>query len=165
MLVWRLGRNVVGKYDAKNISGKGAFLSGGRWNSKGYHGVYASLHPAAAVLEAMVRLGRMNINPIDRYLIAIEIPDAIWNDPKKGVKRATRLPQNWDAFPAHQATMIYGDKWLNQGKQLGLLLPSAIVEEESTILLNPHHPLMPHVKVKKIRPFIFDPRRITRGSR
>ena len=66
MLVWRLGRNVVGKYDAKDISGKGAFLSGGRWNSKGYHGVYASLHPAAAVLEAMVRLGRMNINPIDR---------------------------------------------------------------------------------------------------
>jgi len=44
-----------------------------------------------------------------------------------------------------------------------LLLPSAIVEEESNILLNPLHPLMTQVKVKKSRPFVFDPRRIASG--
>jgi len=106
MLVWRLGRNVVGKYDAEDISGQGAYLSGGRWNSKGFHAVYVSLHPAAAVLEAMVRLGRMRVNPIDRYLIAIDIPDVILNDHKNGIKRATRLPKNWDALPSHQASML-----------------------------------------------------------
>lgn len=157
MLVWRLGKTLLGQFDAKDTTGEGAYRYGGRWNSVGVHAVYASLTPATAVLESIVHLGRLS-NPVDRYLISIEIPDGLWNDRKTGVARAKGLPAHWDTIPPHQATMLYGDQWLKKGKQLGLLLPSAVLAEETNIMLNPHHPAMTKVVVKKCRPFIFDPR-------
>ncbi len=84
MWVWRLGKTLPGQFDAKDMTGEGAYRYGGRWNSIGLHAVYASLTPSTAVLESIVHLGRM-FNPIDRYLIAIEIPDDIWNDNETGV--------------------------------------------------------------------------------
>lgn len=157
MLVWRLGKTLPGQFDAKDMFGAGAYRYGGRWNSIGLHAVYASLTPATAVLESIVHLGRL-FNPTDRYLIAIEIPDDIWNDGKTGVIRAKRIPQHWDAIPHHQATTHYGDRWIKAGKQLGMIVPSAVLEEESNIVLNPHHTLMNRLKIKKLRPFVFDRR-------
>lgn len=157
MLVWRLGKTLPGEFDAKDLTGEGAYRYGGRWNSAGAYAMYASLSPATTVLESIVHLGRL-FNPTDRYLISIHIPDDIWNDSKAGVVRAKALPKHWNAVPAHQTTALYGDKWLKRGEQLGLLVPSAVVEEETNILLNPRHPAMKRVSVKKCRPFIFDPR-------
>lgn len=142
---------------AKDLSGEGAYRYGGRWNSAGYHAVYAALNPATTVLESIVHIGRMS-NPSNRYLISIDIPDDIWQDQEKGIARAKRLPKHWNAVPPHLATALYGDRWLNGGKQLGLLLPSAVVEEELNIMLNPRHPSMKRLRVKKSRPFVFDPR-------
>jgi RES domain-containing protein len=157
MLVWRLGKTLPGQFDAKDMTGEGAYRYGGRWNSIGMHAVYAALTPATAVLESIVHLGQL-FNPIDRYLIAIEIPDEIWNDDKTGVIRAKRLPKHWEAIPHHQATMLYGDRWIKTGKQLGMIVPSAVLEEESNIILNPRHPSMKRLKIRKSRPFVFDPR-------
>ena len=157
MLVWRLGKTLPGEFDAKDMSGEGAYRYGGRWNSVGVHAVYASLNPATAVLESIVHLGRL-FNPIDRYLISIDIPDHLWNDHKTGVIRAKGLPMHWDTIPAHQATMLYGDKWLKKGAQLGLLVPSAVLPEETNIILNPKHLAMKKLFIKKSRPFVFDPR-------
>lgn len=157
MLVWRLGKTLPGQFEAQDMTGEGAFHYGGRWNSAGRHAVYASLNPATAVLESIVHLGRL-LNPIDRYLIAIEIPDDLCNDRAAGVIRAKRLPAHWNAIPHHQATVLYGDKWLKKGKQLGMLVPSAVLEEEMNIVLNPHHPAMKRLRIRKSRPFVFDPR-------
>ncbi|MEK7139450.1 MAG: RES family NAD+ phosphorylase [Patescibacteria group bacterium] len=157
MWVWRLGKTLPGQFEAQDMTGEGAFRYGGRWNSAGHRAVYASLNPATAVLESIVHLGQL-LNPIDRYLITIEIPDDLWNDSATGVTRAKRLPAHWDAIPHHQATMLYGNKWLKKGKQLGILVPSAVLEEEMNIVLNPHHPAMKRLRIRKSRPFVFDPR-------
>jgi RES domain-containing protein len=46
-------------------SGRGAFLNGGRWSSKGVSAVYCALDPAAAVLEVAVHktFGILNTVP------------------------------------------------------------------------------------------------------
>ena len=59
-----------------DLSGNGAMLYGGRWNSKGYPVIYASGSRSLAALEVLVHLSRNNLT--DDFCIAcISIPDQI----------------------------------------------------------------------------------------
>jgi RES domain-containing protein len=51
---WRLDHD---RHHATWDSGQGAFLVGGRWNSRGVRAVYAALDPATACLEVAVHKG------------------------------------------------------------------------------------------------------------
>jgi RES domain-containing protein len=57
-----------------NLDGKGAALTGGRWNSAGREMVYTSSCGALAVLEYMAHMSRL---PRDMVLLLIEIPDTL----------------------------------------------------------------------------------------
>ncbi|RZN12434.1 hypothetical protein CWO91_03805 [Bradyrhizobium genosp. SA-3] len=54
LVAWRLDQS---KYAATWDSGEGAFLAGGRWNSRGVRAVYCSIDPATAILEVAVHKG------------------------------------------------------------------------------------------------------------
>ena len=56
-------------------SGEGAFLFGGRWNSKGSRVVYASLDPSTAILEVAVHKGFKALDTVPHVLSAFEILD------------------------------------------------------------------------------------------
>lgn len=52
--IWRLDRQ---RHAATWDSGEGAFLVGGRWNSRGHRVIYCALDPATAILEVAVHKG------------------------------------------------------------------------------------------------------------
>jgi RES domain-containing protein len=72
LLAWRLDTAVhASAWD----SGEGAFLHGGRWNSKGVRAVYCSLDPATAILEVAVHIGFEALDTVAHVLTAMRIVD------------------------------------------------------------------------------------------
>jgi RES domain-containing protein len=53
--------------------GEGAFLYGGRWNSKGVPAVYCSLHASTAILEVAVHKGFRVLDTVPHVLTSIRI--------------------------------------------------------------------------------------------
>jgi RES domain-containing protein len=71
------------------------------------------------------------------------------------------LPKDWEQYPSSLDCAKIGDQWVNSFRSLILKVPSAIIQEESNILINPLHPqLQKFIGVKWVKPFTFDPRLI-----
>jgi|GEM_PF-20658 len=152
--VWRIGTDVQ-NYQADDLSGKGAEITGGRWNAAGAPVTYAAETRALACLETLVHLNAGGL-PLNRYLVEIIIPDAVWR--KARVESSTTLPVGWDALPASQTSIEYGTAWLRATSSALLVTPSAIVPEEPNILINPRHPDSAAIKARKVRKWTYDPR-------
>ena len=69
MIVYRLAKSKF----AKDLSGRGAEIAGGRWNSKGVRMVYASASRALCTTEIAVHTPLGNV-PTDYQIISIIIP-------------------------------------------------------------------------------------------
>lgn len=146
MIVYRLSKSVY----ANDLSGKGAELVGGRWNSRGNAVLYTSQSIALCVTEIAVHVP-LGILPKDYDLIHIEIPD-------DNILEVKRLPKDWQTFPHADSTQKIGDKFLRDKKYLVLKVPSAAVQGEFNFLVNPRHPDFDKVKIKKKEKFSFDER-------
>jgi len=148
VIVWRITR--AGK---KTLSGEGARLYGGRWNSEGRAAIYSSATLSLAVLEYLVHLEPSEI-PSDLVTLKIEIPD----EPGVGaVADPARFDdRDWRMTPAPPWQAELGDAWLEDGTFLWLAVPSAVVPEERNILVNPAHRKFGKVRVRSERPFPFD---------
>ena len=146
---WRI---VKTKYAGSAFTGEGARLYGGRWSSKDRPAVYTSSTVALATLEMLVHLETSVTLPA-YSLFLLEIPDALIEplDP-------TRLPPDWQAFPAPRALQQIGDAWLISGTTPALRVPSVIVPTEFNYLLNPRHPRFVDLTVNPPRPYNLDPR-------
>ena len=73
VVAWRLDQT---KYAPTWESGEGAYLVGGRWNSKGVRAVYCSIDPACAILEVAVHKGFRALDTVPHVLTEIDILDA-----------------------------------------------------------------------------------------
>ena len=146
MIVYRLSK---GQY-ANDLSGKGAELVGGRWNSRGNAMLYTSQSIALCVTEIAVHVP-LGILPKDYQLIHIEIPD-------EDLLEMKRLPKDWQSFPHSNSTQMIGDKFLKEHKHLVFKVPSAAVQGEFNFLINPRHKNFNHIKIVKIENFNFDER-------
>ncbi len=128
MRVWRIATDTP-DFVADDLTGAGARLTGGRWNRPGQPVLYCAVSSALACLETLVHLGTGSL-PMNRYLVAIDIPDAVW------AARAVETP----------ASLPVGS------------LPSAIVPEDEIILINPQHPDAVALTATKLRKWLYDPR-------
>ena len=148
MIVFRLSK----AKHANDLSGKGAELSGGRWNNKGTALLYTSESRALCLLEVAVHLP-LGILPNDFVMISLDIPD-------KSIQEVdiTMLASDWKEHPPKSSTRGIGDFFVAEGKHLILKAPSALVQDEYNYLLNPKHKDAGKVKVLSIDPFTFDPR-------
>ncbi len=150
MLVYRLSRE---KY-ADTLSGFGAALSyTNRWNSKGREMIYTSLNIATAMSEILVHVS-VRLIPKDYMVIHIEIPDTIIIDRLND----TDLPKNWNEVPPPAETQKIGDQFLIDKEYAGLQVPSAVVNGEYNLLLNPFHHDFTAIKIVKKEHFRFDQR-------
>ncbi|MER2998811.1 RES family NAD+ phosphorylase [Pontibacter populi] len=149
MIVYRLSRARF----AKDLSGKGAELAGGRWNSKGTPMLYTSDSIALCTVEVAVHMP-LGIVPFDYQLIQIQIPDDI------GITELSeaKLPTDWKSFPHSNATQVIGDEFIVEHEKLVLKVPSAAVQGTCNYLVNPRHPDFPKVTIVGIEPFEFDKR-------
>ena len=138
MLAWRLCRA-----PHADLSGEGARLYGGRWNSAGRPLVYAASTAALALLEVRVHLDLPpELLPDDYTLVTIALSDL--------------AVEVLDAIPDDPAA--FGDRWLEEQSSPVLRVPSAIVPESPNLLLNPAHPEARRAAITARRPFAFDRR-------
>jgi RES domain-containing protein len=137
---------------ADDLSGTGARLYGGRWNSEGRPALYLASSCSLAVLEVLVHLPPLLI-PHDYCLIEIEVPDnSILNI------STSDLPNNWKDISGPTALKRIGDEFLRKQENLLMKMPSTIVPMEYNYLLNTRHEAMRKVKILKSEPFNFDER-------
>ena len=145
-------RIVQERWAATAMDGEGARRYGGRWNSPGLPAVYLAESRALAALEILVHAPREALL-LDWIVIDVEIPDA-WLEKVS----PSELPENWRARPSSSAAQTYGSEWLRAGRGLALVLPSVVIPEEHSLLVNPLHPRMSELSLGKPKPFSFDPR-------
>lgn len=149
MRFWRICSR---RYSAKAGTGEGAALYPGRWNSRGVRVVYASTSLALAATETFVHL-HPKTQPDDLVSIEGEIPDGL------KVERIDlkSLPPDWHD-PREASLRRFGDHWVRAAKSVALLVPSAAIQGEWNLLLNPAHKDFRQVKFGKPVPFKFDVR-------
>lgn len=141
---------------AIDLTGKGAELTGGRWNSKGTAMVYTGQSRALCLAEIAVHVP-IGIVPLNYYLTEIELPDKA----EYFTVVKTSLPSGWNSFPHSQFTQEIGDNFIVTNKFLILKVPSAVVQGDFNFLINPKHPDFGLIKVIQTEPFNFDKRLFT----
>ena len=157
--LWRIAVDAP-EYQADDLTGRGAELTGGRWNRRGTPLAYASTSRALACLETVVHLGGRTL-PLNRYLVEIVVPTDAWDsriifNPDANV--------GWDAEPAGMVSLDWGTAWANAARTLLAEVPSVVVPEESNILINPRHPAAASLRARKIRRWMYDARLIPNPS-
>lgn len=122
------------KERALDISGKGAFIYGGRWNSEGIFMLYTSLNASLAMLELLVHADESEVPP-HMFISQIEIPDTapIYEFPDQ------ELPNGWRE-PGNLLLKTLGDRIITEKKYIGFKVRSAVLPSEWNILLNPLYP-------------------------
>lgn len=153
-IVWRIATDTK-NYEANDLSGAGAKNTGGRWNAEGDPLVYTSETQALACLETVVHLNAGGL-PLNRYLVSITIPTAVWADAR--TETLSSLPVGWDADPSGRASIQVGTAWLRSMASALLRVPSVIVPDEYNVLINPLHPDNRTIIAVKIRKWLYDPR-------
>jgi RES domain-containing protein len=149
---WRIAVEAPG-YAANDLTGAGAKISGGRWNSAGLPVVYCAINIALAVLETVHYLRNGGL-PFNRFLVRIDIPDDIW-----GARTILNSPPGgWDAIPAGMSSRRAGDAWLNSLSSAVLEVPSVIVPQETSVLINPVHPDAAKIGAVTLERWHYDPR-------
>jgi len=151
--LWRIAADTP-DYEAHDLSGKGAEVSGGRWNRVGVPLVYASTSRALACLETVVHLARHPL-PLNRYLVELHVPDAAWD---AAAVVAPEALVGWDAQPVGKASLDWGSAWATGRSSLVARVPSVVVPEEHNVLLNPAHPDARRVRAVKVRRWVYDGR-------
>jgi RES domain-containing protein len=136
-----------------DLTGIGPRIYGGRWNYKGTSLIYTSETRALATLENLVHVP-LSIVPAGYSIAIIKIPDSA----SIHHIAQSKLPKNWMTYPAQTTLGKLGTKWANERKTLLLKVPSAIVEQEYNILINPLHAEMKLVKILKVAEYKFDDR-------
>lgn len=149
MIVYRLSK----EKHKNDLSGKGAELTGGRWNSKGAAMLYTSQSRALCTTEIAVH-SPLGIIPSNYWLVTIEFPDTadiLELD-------STLLSTDWRTYPHQHSTQAIGDNFITTGKYLVMKVPSAVVPGDFNYLLNPAHSLFSRVKITATEVFEFDER-------
>ncbi len=151
MKFWRICRE---PYAASAFSGEGARLAGGRWNKPGAAVAYASEHLSLAAIELFVHTGRQR--PKDLVAIEAELPLNSGGFETKREEMKNGLPSGWSYDLA--LTQRIGDDWIKSAGSPVLFVPSAVIDVEWNILLNPLHPEFSKLRVLQSRKFAFDER-------
>ncbi len=149
MKFWRICRR---RYAADAARGEGAFLYGGRWNSRGTRVVYASTSLALAAIETFVNI-EPRLQPKDLVSIEGEVPE------KLQIEKVAldALPLNWRRT-RDESLRRFGDQWIQARRTVTLLVPAATIPGEWNVLLNPAHADFARVKFYEPRAFEFDVR-------
>ena len=148
MIVYRIAKS---KY-IYDLTGTGARLYGGRWNQKGTGIIYTSETRALATVEFLVHVP-LSMVPDDLQIASIQIPDGIVYDTP-----LSDLPGNWKNFPAPVDLAEIGTRWTLTNDTLLLRVPSAVVDHEFNILINPSHPDIRHVTISTVENYKLDQR-------
>lgn len=149
MRVYRIAKDTY----AKDLSGEGARLYGGRWNRKGTSVLYTAENSSLAMLEKLVHIP-VYVFPKDLKIIVLELPETM----TMSRIALEDLPEDWMYRAEHPNVLDMGDQFVAQSAFLCLRVPSAINPIDDNILVNPKHPDFSKVKIVDELPIVFDKR-------
>lgn len=148
MIVYRISL----PHYAGDLSGTGASLFGGRWNTIGRFVVYTAETSSLSILEHLVHMKGTHQNP--EYLLStinlfdspIEILESQLIDTKN-----------------HSLTQKIGNDWLARANSPILKVPSVVNPLESNFLINPTHPEL-SISIENQDWFVYDDRLIHKNQ-
>ena len=148
MTGWRLARRPWA-----DLSGDGARLHGGRWNSPGRPVLYLSEEAALPPLEVLVHLDLPpDLLPPDYVLMRVDLSPLVWAAPVGWVETGPAEPMD------EAGSRAWGDRWIVEARTPVLRVPSALVAESANLVVNMRHPLAASIPEPGLRDFAFDPR-------
>lgn len=149
MQLWRISK---ARFANKSFSGEGARLFGGRWNFAGVPMIYTSPSLALAAIEFFVHLDPSDA-PEDLVSISAALPDEL---PTEQVD-VLRLPAHWRRID-NEHLQKFGSDWASSMRTVALIVPSAAIDGEWNVLLNPVHADFSKIKIAPLKPFHYDER-------
>lgn len=151
MILFRIA--AVGKsYGADDKSGAGAARSPGRWNLENEFVLYCAPARSMAVLETAAHVTKPL--PLNKYLVEVDVPDDLWQS--RELLSASSAPVGWDAIPAGKPSVAFGSAWYNSQRSCLLQVPSAIVPEESCVIVNCTHVSIANLALRVMRKHTFE---------
>ena len=147
MMVYRICNALY----SDDLSGTGAKLFGGRWNSKGVAMLYVSEHISLAVVEMLVH-NQFKDFSIELSLLHISFPDSI---EIKEIKHS-KMKSDWKEDYGY--TQFMGDQFIKSASNAILKIPSAVITEENNYLINPLRADFKKIKITEIITFSTDKR-------
>ncbi len=148
MDVWRLFPR---RFRSTAFTGAGGLHAAGRWNHLGVPVVYTSTSRALAALEFFVNLEPSEA-PDELLIAEASVPDDAID-----ALDLSLLPSTWRSLN-NKTSRDLGSAWVTSGGSLALRVPSAVVDGDSNLFLNPRHPDFPRVRLAPPKPFRYDPR-------
>lgn len=141
-----------------DLTGFGAAISGGRWNSKGVSLVYTSQNISLAQLETLKRYELTRRHIPNKCLIVLDVP-------ARSMIRieASDLGKGWRHDPAPQYLQRIGNIFCLNNTHLLLKVPSALNPSEYNYLINPQHKDFGKIKVIRRQTIAID-RRLVKPS-
>jgi len=127
-------RIVQDQLRTSDLSGTGAFRTGGRWNSKGTYMLYTSENSSLALLEISLHYDNGDMPP-ELFIMEIDIAD----DSLVYTLPDDQYSKGWLKLSLLE-NQAQGNAWMNEKEWLGIRVKSAINQREYNILLNPLYP-------------------------
>lgn len=140
----------TGKEYANLLDGEGSRIYGGRWNSPGLPVIYTSTSISLSLLELLIYQSSYEELQTN-YLLRIEVADVYFSR-----SREITVKPDWQNDTGY--TRFIGDSYLRDKSSLLLRVPSAIIPEETNVLINPLHRDFGKVIIRAANPFAFDSR-------
>jgi RES domain-containing protein len=134
------------------MDGEGARKMGERWNGQGVPVTYLTESRSLAALEIMVHFGR-DVGRASWSVIQVEVPDEMIDSVS-----LRKLPEGWDDRASTSVSQKFGQRWVQSGKSLAILLASAVIPEERILMTNVRHPDLPKLRISRPHPVFFDQR-------
>jgi RES domain-containing protein len=134
----------------------GSYSDGARWNLPGTPVLYFSLSASVAMLEMANYTSSPRMFPPSSRLGVYELSD---DSPISKIE-IKDLPEDWAQYPYPQSTQSIGDKWLQAGKELGLIVPSCAVPGGlgEIMVVNPSHKEIETIKLVETHANFFNER-------
>lgn len=141
------------KYLPTILSGAGASKTGGALNPVGVPAIYTSCHSSTAILESRVHLGGLKIIPA-QSLVFFDIPDEFVQ-----VLFQEDLPDRYRERPVlTEVQEKFAQRYFYPCKYLAFCVYSVVDPLARNVIINPNHPDIIRVTIKRIIPFTFDDR-------
>ena len=118
--------------------------------------VYTSSTRALAAIEFFVHLDP-SVAPDDLVSMKADLPDELGRE-QIG---EDRLPIDWRRVDNNELQKL-GSDWAKSKRSVALVVPSAVIDEEWNVLLNPRHPDFSAIAVEPAKPFRYDDRMFKR---
>jgi len=147
-VAWRI---VKKKHQKNALTGEGARLFGGRWNTSGQAIIYSAETLSGALLEILVHSNRQLLSHYIFYRLVF--PKRIISDVK-----IVELPEHWRSSPPPPELSQIGDRWCIEQRSAVLRVPNVVVPLETNYLVNPNHANYRFVEIEGPIDYVVDDR-------